>query len=357
VQGAVAALQKDDDLIRLANEVTSRTPKYYVLEAHISDFNFPRHRSYSMAMAVFAQVRDGSEEEVGLDDIMGQTEWTSSAPRRQGDLRLPARPGPIVRPLRRPAPFRTKTDTTTYVISSLLMFKMWLAKHKGEHHEMGIAAVLSLLPDFTLPRQQEQDQLDTLATALYKRSRPGMTARNGGYTPNFNLMTNGVHFTGQNVSSGNGVQHRMKSVAALGMEPVDLPHVCNSAGVFDEYVRHCKSFGSVTVASKAAGSENKRVYYHTDDTATHVELTESLEDEGEFAYDAQVKLALEHIHVKTLVCKGDVTDWNLLKKRRKTAQKKKPAPKRRRKNTGSSSSSSSSSDSSDDDEPRPSTCE
>jgi hypothetical protein len=345
--------------MRLAMEATDRKNKYYVLDAHVADFNFPTSRAYSMTIQLLNQVRDGSEEEVPIEDVLGLTEWTSHSERRKGELRLPPTPGPIVRPLERPAPFRPKGDTsTTYILPPLIMAKMLLAKHKGEHHELGLLGLLTVMPAIHLPAP-EQERLDTLSNLLFERSRPGMTCRNGVYTPNFRLWSNGCHFAGQNVSAGNAAPSRVKSVESLGMEQVDIPEVRNSAAVFEEYVRHCKSFGSITMASKSAGTENKRVYFHTPDTATPDELTESIEGEGDLAYDAQVKFALESMHRVTLRCKGDQSDMDrLAERKRKTSTK--PAPKRRRRVKSAPIVSSSSSSSSSDDEPsspRPSTCE
>jgi hypothetical protein len=284
-----------------------------------------------MTLQLLNQVRDGSEEEVRIEDVMGLTQWTSNSERRMGELRLPPTPGPIVRPMERPAPFRPKGDSTiTYVLPPLIMAKMHLAKHRGEHHELGLLGLLTVMPTIALPAP-EQQKLDTLASVLYERSRPGITCRNGVYTPNFKLWSNGCHFAGQNVSAGNGVTARVKSVESLGMTPVDLPTVNNSAGCFEEYIRHCKQFGCVTWANKDAGREKKRVYYHGPDTATADELTGSLEGEGPLAYDAQVKFAMETIHAKTLHCTGDDVDREkeaAAKKRKKTPTK--PAPKRRR---------------------------
>jgi hypothetical protein len=360
VQGAIAALQRDDDLMHLAKEATSRKCVWYVMDAHVSDFNFPHHRAYSMTKDLFNQVRDGTEEEVALDDIMGVTHWTPNTERQMGELRLSPTPGPIVRQLDRPAPFRPKGDTTsTYVIPPLLMAKMLLRKHQGEHHDLGFLGLLTVLPPIALPAP-EQAKLDTLSSVLYDRSRPRMTCRNGVYTPNFNLWSNGLHFAGQNVTSGNGASSRVKSVESLGMETVDLPPVKNMAGVFDEYVRHAKTFGSVTWTTKAAGSENRRVFYHGEDTANVNEMTASIEEEGPLAYDSQVKYVLEKIHEKTLECKGDELDRSKEAAKRKKRTSTKPAPKRRRRVKSAaivSSSSSSSSSSDEDPTPRSSTCE
>jgi hypothetical protein len=113
------------------------------------------------------------------------------------------------------------------------MAKMHLAKHRGEHHELGLLGLLTVMPTIALPAP-EQQKLDTLASVLYERSRLGITCRNGVYTPNFKLWSNGCHFAGQNVSAGNGMTARVKSVESLGMTPVDLPTVNNSAGCFEE---------------------------------------------------------------------------------------------------------------------------
>jgi hypothetical protein len=356
VQAAIAALQRDSDLIQLAKEATSRDTVYYVLDSHVTDFNFPIHRAYNMTMALFNQVRDGSEEEVTVDEILGKTTWDSHAERYMGELRLPTKPGPIVRPLERPAPFRPKGDTT-FVVTPLTMARMWLLKHRGEHHDLGLLGILTLLPHMhlNLPAP-EQVNMESLSKLLYERSRPGMTRRNGVFTPYFTLWSNGLHFAGQNVTSGNGVASRVKAVESLGMETVDLPTVSNMAGVFDEYVRHAKSFGSVTWTKKSVGSENRRVYYHGPDTADVDEMTASIEGEGPLAYDPQVKYVLETIHRKTLTCTGDDADRSREAAKRKRPRARKPAAKRRRR-ISSSSSSSSSSDSESEDSPRPSTCE
>jgi hypothetical protein len=94
-------------------------------------------------------------------------------------------------------------NDTTYVMTARQLFRVFLEKFKGEHHDMALMSLLSLVKaPLRCPTDEETATLNGQALALREAARPGFTKVNGVASPSFRVWTSKKYFAGQNVTWG-----------------------------------------------------------------------------------------------------------------------------------------------------------